>query len=75
VVGVLFVLPLLFAPFSASVQTASENFLPHPMAATSLTAVKPVAGAWPPGLTFCLLCGYAAAALAAGAWALARRDA
>jgi ABC-2 type transport system permease protein len=74
VVGVLFVLPLLFAPFSASVQSASANFLPHPMAATSLTAVMPVAGAWPPGLTFCLLCGYATAALAAGAWALARRD-
>ncbi len=75
VVGVLFVLPLLFAPFSLSIQQASQNFLPHPMAATSLTAVKPVAGAWPPALTACLLCGYAAAALAAGTWALARRDA
>jgi hypothetical protein len=75
VVGVLFVLPLLFAPFSPAVQNAAQNFLPHPMAAASLTAVKPVAGAWPPGVTFCLLCGYAAAALAAGAWALARRDA
>jgi hypothetical protein len=45
------------------------------MAAVSLTAVKPDAGAWPPALTFGLLCGYATAALAAGAWALARRDA
>ena len=49
--------------------------MPHPMLATSLTAVKPMAGAWPPGVTFALLCGYAAAALAAGAWALTRRDA
>jgi len=72
-VGVLFVLPLLFV--SPSLQNTAQNFLPHPMAAASLTAVKPVAGAWPPGATFCLLCGYAAAALAAGAWSLARRDA
>jgi ABC-2 type transport system permease protein len=75
VVGVLFVLPLLFTPLSPSIQNVAQNFLPHPMAATSLTAVKPVTGALPPGLTFCLLCGYAVAALAAGSWALARRDA
>jgi ABC-2 type transport system permease protein len=72
---VLFVLPLLFTPLSPSIQNVAQNFLPHPMAATSLTAVKPVTAALPPGLTFCLLCGYAAAALAAGSWALARRDA
>jgi len=75
VVGVLFVLPLLFTPLSTSVQRAAQNFLPHPMAATSLTAVKPVTGALSPWLTCCLLCGYAVAALAAGSWALARRDA
>jgi ABC-2 type transport system permease protein len=75
VVGVLFVLPLLFIPLSLSVQQAAQNFLPHPMAASSLTAVKPVAGALSPWLTGCLLCGYAVAALAAGSWALARRDA
>jgi ABC-2 type transport system permease protein len=73
-VGLLFVLPLLFAPLGTSVQNAAQNFLPHPMAATSLTAVKHVTGALPPWLTFGLLCGYAAAALASGAWALARRD-
>ncbi|MGH3399075.1 MAG: ABC transporter permease subunit, partial [Streptosporangiaceae bacterium] len=36
-VGVLFVLPLVF--ISPSMQTTAQNFLPHPMAATSLTAV------------------------------------
>ena len=41
----------------------------------SLIAVKPVGHLLSPGLTFGLLCGYAMAALAAGAWALARRDA
>jgi hypothetical protein len=41
----------------------------------SLIAVKPVAHMLPPGPTFGLLCAYAMAALAAGAWALARRDA
>ena len=74
-VGLLFVLPLLFTPLGPSVQNVAQNFLPHPMAATSLTAVKHVTGALPPWLTFGLLCGYAVAALAGGAWALARRDA
>jgi ABC-2 type transport system permease protein len=74
VVGVLFVLPLLFTPLSLSAQDAAQNFLPHPMA-NSMTAVKPLAHTLPPGLIFALLCGYAAAALAAGAWALSRRDA
>jgi len=73
-VGVLFVLPLLFTPLSLSAQDAAQNFLPHPMA-NSMTAVKPLAHTLPPGLIFALLCGYAAAALAAGAWALSRRDA
>ena len=71
-VGVLFVLPLLFV--SPSMQDAAQNFLPHPMA-NAMTAVKPPAHALPPGLTFGLLCAYAIAALAAGAWALTRRDA
>jgi ABC-2 type transport system permease protein len=72
-VGVLFVLPLLF--ITPSLQNAAQNFLPHPMAANSLTAVKPVAHTLPPWLTFGLLCVYAMAALAAGAWSLTRRDA
>jgi len=71
-VGVLFVLPLLF--ITPSLQNAGQNFLPHPMVNT-LTSVTPVPGALPRGLIFALLCGYAVAALVAGAWALTRRDA
>jgi hypothetical protein len=41
----------------------------------SLIAVKPVAQMLSPGLTVGLLCAYAMVALAAGAWALTRRDA
>jgi ABC-2 type transport system permease protein len=73
-VGVLFVLPLLAAALSPSFQDLAQEFLPHPMAATSLTAVKPLAHSLPPAVALGLLCAYAAAALAAGAWALARRD-
>jgi ABC-2 type transport system permease protein len=73
-VGVLFVLPLLFAPLSTSVQNASQNFLPHPMA-NSLTAVTPLPHTLPPAPIFALLCAYALGALATGAWALTRRDA
>jgi ABC-2 type transport system permease protein len=72
-VGVLFVLPLVF--ISPSMQNAAQNFLPHPMAASSLTAVKLAPHVLPPWLTFGLLSAYAMAALAAGAWALTRRDA
>jgi hypothetical protein len=75
VVGVLFLLPLLFAPLGLSVQNAVQKFLPHVMAANSLTAVNPVAHMLSPGLTFGVLCAYAMVTLAAGAWALARRDA
>jgi ABC-2 type transport system permease protein len=73
--GVLFVLPLLAAALSPSIQKLALEFLPHPMAATSLTAVKPIAHALSPGLAFGLLCAYALIALAAGAWDLTRRDA
>jgi ABC-2 type transport system permease protein len=72
-VGVLFVLPLLF--ISPSIQNTAQNFLPHPMAANSLTAVKRAPHVLSPGLAFGLLCVYAMVALAAGAWALTRRDA
>jgi hypothetical protein len=71
-VGVLFVLPLLF--ISPSAQNTAQNFLPHPMV-NSLTAVQPLPHALPAGLIFGLLCAYTVAALAAGAWSLARRDA
>jgi ABC-2 type transport system permease protein len=71
-VGVLFVLPLLF--ISPALQDTSQNFLPHPMA-NAMTAVKPLAHALSPWLLFALLCLYAVLALAAGAWSLTRRDA
>jgi ABC-2 type transport system permease protein len=70
VVGVLFVLPLLFVPLSPSIQ----QFLPNAMR-NSLTTVKPIAHTLSPALTFGLLCAYAMVALAAGAWALTHRDA
>jgi len=75
VVGVLFVLPLILVPLGTSVQNAAGQFMPMLIAENSLTAVKPAAHSLSPGAGFALLCGYAAAALAAGGWALARRDA
>ena len=69
---VLFVLPLLFV--TPGLQHTAQNFLPHPMA-NVLTAVQPLPGALPAVALLGLLCAYAAAALAAGAWALARHDA
>jgi hypothetical protein len=73
-VGVVFVLPLLFSALSPSIQNTAQKFLPDTMR-NSLIAVKPLAHMLSPGLTFGLLCAYAMVALAAGAWALARRDA
>ena len=75
VVGVLFVLPLILVPLGTSIQNAAGQFMPMLIAENSLTAVKPVPHSLSPGLGFALLCLYAAAALAAGGWALARRDA
>jgi ABC-2 type transport system permease protein len=74
-VGILFLLPLLMVPLGTSIQNAAGQFMPMLIAENSLTAVKPVAHSLSPGVGFALLCGYAAAALAAGGWALARRDA
>jgi ABC-2 type transport system permease protein len=71
--AVLFVLPLLL--ISPSMQDAAGKFLPHPMAANSLTAVRPVPNMLSPALSFGVLCGYAITVLAAGAWALTSRDA
>ena len=75
VVAVLFLLPLLIAPLGASTADAVVRFLPEQIAALSLTAIRPASPALSPAVAFGLLCGYAAAALAVGAWALARRDA
>jgi ABC-2 type transport system permease protein len=75
VVGILFVLPLILLPLSTSIQNSVGQFLPMMIAENSLTAVKPVAHSLAPGAGFAVLCGYAVIALAAGGWALARRDA
>jgi ABC-2 type transport system permease protein len=75
VVGVLFVLPLILVPLGTSIQNSVGQFMPMLIAENSLTAVKPVAHSLSPGVGFAMLCAYAAAALAAGGWALARRDA
>jgi ABC-2 type transport system permease protein len=75
IVAVLFLLPLLIAPLGAATADEVVRFLPEQIAALSLTALRPVAPALPPAAGFALLCGYAAAALAVGAWQLARRDA
>jgi len=72
-VGMVFVLPLLFS-LSNSLRDTAQKFLPDTMR-NSLIAVKPAGHLLSPGLTFGLLCAYALAALAAGAWALARHAA
>jgi ABC-2 type transport system permease protein len=75
VAGILFVLPLIVIPLGTSIQDRVEKFLPMMIAENSATAVKPVANSLSPALGFSLLCLYAAVALVAGGWALARRDA
>lgn len=80
VVGVTFLLPLLLLPVGKHI--AVLKFLPANILVNSLAAVKPVADAsiaighpLSPWAGFAVLCLYAALALAAGGWALARRDA
>jgi hypothetical protein len=75
VVGLLFVVPLILLPLGTSIQHSVGQFLPMLIAENSMTAVKPVAHSLSPGIGFGVLCGYAAVALVAGGWALARRDA
>ena len=75
VVGILFVLPLILLPLGTSVQNSVGQFMPMLIAENSMTAVKPQSHTLSPGLGFAVLCGYAVLALAAGGWALARRDA
>ena len=74
-VGLLFVVPLILLPLGESIQHSVGQFLPMLIAENSLTSVKPVAHSLSPGIGFAVLCAYAVAALAAGGWALARRDA
>ncbi len=75
VVGILFVLPLILLPLGTSIQNSVGQFMPMLIAENSLTAVKPQSHTLTPGVGLAVLCVYAAAALAAGTWALARRDA
>ncbi len=75
VVGVLFVLPLILVPLGTSIQNSVGQFMPMIIAENSLTTVKPVAHSLSAGVGVGMLCLYTVAALAAGAWALARRDA
>ena len=73
IVGVVFVLPLILLPLGE--HSAVMKFLPEIIAENSLTAVKPIADSLSAGAGLAILCLYAAVALAAGGWALARRDA
>jgi hypothetical protein len=73
VVGVVFVLPLILLPFGE--HNPAMKFLPEIIAENSLTAVKPVAASLSPWAGLAMLCLYAAVALAAGGYAMARRDA
>ena len=73
IVGVVFVLPLVLLPFGQ--HNAAMKFLPEIIAENSLTAVKPVAASLSPAAGLGMLCLYAAVALAAGGYAMARRDA
>ena len=75
VVGVVFVLPLIFVVFPDAVRHAVEQFLPELIGENSLTAVKPVAHSLPPWAALGVLALYAAATLIVGGWLLARRDA
>jgi len=72
-VAVVFVLPLILLPLGQ--QNAAMKFLPIMIAENSLTAVKPVAHSLSAGAGLAMLGLYAAVALAAGGWAMARRDA
>lgn len=73
VFGVLFVLPLL--AFTLDRHGAVIHYTPFLVTQDSMVAVKPVAGAIGPWQGLLVMCAYAAAALAAGCWALTRRDA
>jgi hypothetical protein len=72
-VGVVFVLPIVLLPFGQ--HNAAMKFLPEIIGGNSLAAVKPVAASLSPGAGLGMLCLYAAVTLAAGGYALARRDA
>jgi ABC-2 type transport system permease protein len=73
VFAILFVLPLL--AFTLQHHGAIIHYTPFLIAQDSMVTVKPVGGAIAPWPGLLVMCLYAAAALTAGCWALARRDA
>jgi ABC-2 type transport system permease protein len=75
VVGVVFVVPMLLQAFPASVKHNVGQYLPMLIAENSISTVKPIGYSLSPWTGLLMLCVYAAAALAAGGWLLARRDA
>jgi ABC-2 type transport system permease protein len=75
VVGVVFVVPMVLQTLPASVKDSVGQYLPMLIAENSVSTVKHVAYSLSPWTGMLLLCLYAAVALAAGGWLLARRDA
>ena len=75
VVGLVFVVPAVFQALPATVQHSAAKYLPMMIAENSISTVKPIAYSLSPWTGMAMLCLYAAAALAAGGWLLARRDA
>ena len=73
IVGVVLVLPIVLLPLGE--HSPVMRFLPEIIAENSLTAVKPVTDSLTAGAGLGMLCLYAVAALAAGGWTLAHRDA
>jgi ABC-type transport system involved in multi-copper enzyme maturation permease subunit len=73
-VGVLIVLPSVFAALPTGLQNAVERFMPEQIAASSTGAVLPEAHYFGPWTGLGLLVLYAAAAMGAGMWRFTRRD-
>jgi ABC-2 type transport system permease protein len=75
IAGLIFVLPPVLLALPASAQHSAGRFLPQIIAENSLTAVRRVPYSLSPWAGLGMMCLYAAIALCAGGWLLARRDA
>jgi len=73
-VGVLIVLPSVFAALPTGLQNAVERFMPEQIAASSTGAVLPEAHYFGPWTGLGILVLYAAVAMGAGTWRFTRRD-
>jgi ABC-type transport system involved in multi-copper enzyme maturation permease subunit len=73
-VGVLIVLPSVFAALPTGLQNAVERFMPEQIAASSTGAVLPEAHYFGPWTGLGILVLYAAVAMGAGMWRFTRRD-